>query len=86
MATIVRDIISGAHFVLLGAGYGVSNSDIDGMMPLGYSNADAAVLAVSDSDGQIHVIPSNRLTVISVDDQTCKDLLSRVNKPPSSSQ
>ncbi len=77
MAIIVQDNISNKFYVLIGAGYGTSEAGPFFPMSSSTKSSESERVAVANSDGDISWLPSYQLTVVSVDGQSCKDLLSQ---------
>lgn len=78
MATIVRDIFKDRLYVLVGVGYGASESTRpSAMTPLmtTRTSKEAEMVAVANRDGEIQWLSSSQLSVVSVDGSTCRELI-----------
>lgn len=83
MATILRDNIKNKLYVLIGAGFGESKtSRPNPLMSIASTttSSESELLAVSDASGEIVFLPSFQLSVVSVDGQSCRDLILAARK------
>lgn len=78
MATIVRDNLSQKLYVLVGVGFGYAMisrphalvSDVRSSI-----SSASEMVAVANVDGVISWLPSYQLSVVSVDGNSCRDLI-----------
>ena len=78
MATIVRDLQNEKRYVLIGVGYGLARTARPHVLfaPATTStSSEAQMVAVADASGEISWLPSQRVSVVSVDGQSCRELL-----------
>lgn len=69
MATIVRHLLTGEQYILLGTGYGIYRSSTGGYKEAGFKEGRLQVLAVANKAGAIQWFKSNELIVEFVDGQ-----------------